>query len=149
MYFYDCCVWTLTEDVYNWCCTFIDIGAENIFHDKEMKIYLDISISATILPENSIRHFHFLCPPHITWPLANVTEVSTSSIQIFMLCVLYNNIHTVNYLKPSINFEPRFCLFVWSMLGQETVTTASAECPHHNTTHPHPHNTGIDKSCRL
>ena len=133
MYFYDCCVWTLTEDVCNWCCTFIDIGAENIFHDKEMKIYLDISISATIPPENSIRHFHFLCPPDITWPLANVTKVSTSSIQIFMLCVLYNNIHTVNYLKPSINFEPRFCLFVWSMLGQETVTTASAECRHHKT----------------
>ena len=121
----------------------------SLLYDKEMKIYLAISISATIPPENSIRHFHFLCPPHITWPHANVTEVSTSSIQIFMLCVLYNNIHTVNYLKPSINFEPRFCLFVWSMLGQETVTTASAECPHHNTTHPHQHNTGIDKSCRL
>ena len=34
------------------------------------------------------------------------------------------------------------------MLGQDTATTASAGCRHHNTLTPHTHNTGVDTSCR-
>ena len=151
MYFYDCCVWTLTEDVCNWCCTFIDIGAKNIFtlrqRNENISSYLNIC-------NNSTRKFN----QTFSFPLSSAHHVAacqcdrskhlpTSSIQIFMLCVLYNNIHTVNYLKPSINFEPRYCLFdrcsarkLWPLHQLSAVTITLS------THTPHPHNTGIGRS---